>query len=188
VTGPTGATGVTGPTGATGVTGPTGATGVTGPTGATGVTGPTGATGPAGHHHHHHHHHPFGDPSGMTGAGDDLVGGAGATGGSDPSGSGQSSDPPVNQDNVLGSWDSQFLQGNNYGSPDPSLQSLIGDLTNLIRELTNIMGSSVGPLTTDGENGQGMGTPFDGSSQGSVGGLDDGGHHHHHNDLWKPQS
>jgi hypothetical protein len=71
--------------------------------------------------------------------------------------------------------------------PDPSLQNLIGDLTSLIRELTNILGAVAGPWTPDGNNG-GVGSPDDWRGHGSAGGLDqDGGHHHHHSDLWKPQ-
>ena len=141
------------------------------------------------------------DPAGATGA----TGGAGspsdptgATGASDPSGptgtsSGQPTDPPVNQDNVLGSWDSRFLHGTggSWGDPgwmpDSGLQSLIGDLTSLIRDLTNILSSLVGSWPPDGENGHGMGSPDGWSSHGSVGGLDDGGkHHHHHHDMWRP--
>jgi hypothetical protein len=67
--------------------------------------------------------------------------------------------------------------------PDSSVQTLIGDLTGLIRELTNILAAVVD------ENGHGgVGSPDDWRGFGSAGGLgDDGGHHHHH-DLWKPQS
>jgi hypothetical protein len=148
------------------------------------VTGPTGETGPAGHHHHHHHHR-F---DGVAGE-DDLVGGTGMTGGV-----GSPTDPPVNQNTLLGSWDNGFLHGTdgssaNLGSmPDASVQSMLGDLTSLIRELTNILSSLGGTWSADGNNGQGMGTPLDGRSQGSVGSLDDGGQHHHHQDLWKPNT
>jgi hypothetical protein len=69
--------------------------------------------------------------------------------------------------------------------PDPSIQTLIGDLTSLIRELTSILGAVVG----DDGNG-GVGSPEDWRGHGSAGGLggDDGGHHHHQQDWWKPQS
>jgi hypothetical protein len=98
----------------------------------------------------------------------------------------------VNQDTVLGSMDNGFLHGNggswsNTGwMSDQSIQSLIGDLTNLIRDLTNILGSVAGSWTPDGNNGNGgVGSPDDWRGHGSVGGLDEGGKHHH-SDLWKP--
>jgi collagen type VII alpha len=183
-TGETGATGGTGATGETGATGGTGSTGETGATGGTGSTGETGATGATGHHHHHHHHGMSGG-TGPFGPLDDLAGATGATGGV-----GSPSDPPVNQNTVLGSWDTGFMQGtggswSNPGwTPDPNIQTLIGDLTSLIRELTNILG------TAGGDNGYGgVGSPDDWRGFGSAGGLgDDGGHHHQHHDLWKPQS
>jgi hypothetical protein len=139
----------------------------------------------------------------MTGAGD-PPGASGSTGGVgsplDPAGStgsssGPNADPQVNQDNVLGSWDSKFLYGadgswgNPGWSPDGGIQNLIGDLTSLIRDLTNLITSLVGAWSADVENGNGVGSPGDWSgSQGSVGSLDDGGnhHHHHHPDMWRP--
>lgn len=134
-----------------------------------------------------------GSPASVTGATGDPSGGSpadptGATGSS----SGQPTDPPVNKDNVLGSWDNRFLHGTDgsWGNsglmPDTGIQGLIGDLTSLIRDLTNILGSLGGPWTPDGNNGSGMGLPGDWSGHGSAGGLDDGGNHHHHHDLWKP--
>ena len=127
----------------------------------------------------------------MTGG--DPTGGTGGTGGvGSPFDSTGTSDPPVNQNTVLGSWDNGFLQGNgeswtNPGwTPDPSTQALIGDLTSLIRELTNILGSLAGSWSPDGENGGGVGTPNDWRGhEGSAGAWDQGGKPHHH-DLWKP--
>jgi hypothetical protein len=125
----------------------------------------------------------------MTGGGD-PDGDAGSTGGSsDPF-----SDPPVNQNTVLGSWDTGFLQGtggswNNPGwTPDQGIQNLIGDLTNLIRDLTNILSALSGSWTPDGNDGYGVGAPGDWRGQGSVGGLDDGTGHHDHHNLWKPNN
>jgi len=97
----------------------------------------------------------------------------------------------VNHNTLLGSLDGSFLNGTggggNLGSMvDTSIQSLIGDLTSLIRDLTSILGSLVGTWSSDGENGQNLGSLGDWSgNQGSVGGLDDGGkHHQHHHDIW----
>jgi hypothetical protein len=169
---------VSGTSGSTGSSDPSGATGSTGSSDPSGATGNTGGSDPSG-------------LSGGTGAHDP----SGSTGSSDPSGttgtsSGQPSDPPVNQNNVLGSWDNGFLQGTggSWGDPgwtDPSLQALIGDLTDLIRDLTSIISSVMGSWTPDGSNVSGMGSPFDGSGQGSVGSLDDGSSHHHHH-TWTP--
>ena len=219
-TGATGATGHTGATGATGDPGSTGATGATGPTGSkghhhhhygsTGYSGgpsggtgsgdPHGGSGSTGSSDPHHDPHGYagasgGDPSGGIG----WFGGAGApadpegpTGSSDPKDkSGHTNDPPqVSHDNLLGSWDSEFLYGTDGsatdygGTHDPqggsfSLPDIVRSLTH---ELSNVGGSGVGPWTAN-DKGHGAGPTPDVQGHGSVG-VDEGGSRH--NDLWKP--
>jgi hypothetical protein len=137
-------------------------------------SGPTGPTGGTGHHHGH-------TGNGATGGSASGQGTSGPTGGA-----GAPRNSPVNQDNVLGSWDSRFL----HGSDDPSsghgsTPVLPPDVRDgLWSDLTNVGDGRGGHWTPDADNGHGMGTPYDGRGHGSVGVDEDGKPHHH--DLWKP--
>ena len=94
----------------------------------------------------------------------------------------------MNQGNVLGSWDSGFLQGTGGSSSGghgsgPVLTPDV--IRGLLSELMRIEDPRGGYWNLDSDKGQGTGTPHDAHGHGSVGGLDDHGKSHHY-DLWKP--
>ena len=157
------------------------------PVGATGATGGAGGEGGTGSTGHHHHHGSTG--VGATGSNPSGHGQQGITGSSGGAGA-PPSDPqssPVNHDNALGSWISGFLHGSNGSGTGQAWTPVVPPdvARELLAELTRIVDLRGGHWTPDGDNGQGMGTPYDGRGHGSVAGLGDEGKPHHH-DLWKP--